>query len=311
MHLSIIIPTRDRRETLRRTLDALAGQRLEGATAELLLVDDGSRDGTADAVEAMAPDYPLALARAPRRGARRERRAQPRAASGDRRGRSSSSGTTPHRPTAGLLAGHAALHAGRPEPGYAVLGHVDWAPALAITPLMRWLELHGQFAFAALAPGPAAPEHFYTAHVSAKRAFLLDAGGFDERLPFLFEDADLGVRLATAGLELEYRPELVVHHDHAITLPAWIERQERAGRAGRRLRELRRGVDPRVVPDARRLAVGGGTRAGAARGRARLGVAHASGARCATACTRPSTRPRTRAATAARRRAERAARPVA
>ena len=61
MHISIIIPSRDRRETLRRTLAALAGQRLEAATAELLLVDDGSRDGTADAVEAMVPDYPLAL----------------------------------------------------------------------------------------------------------------------------------------------------------------------------------------------------------------------------------------------------------
>lgn len=248
MHLSIIIPTRDRRDTLRGTLDALAGQRLEGPTAELLVVDDGSRDGTADAVEAMAPAYPLALrvVRGEARGASAARNLGLRAATADV---ALFLGDDTAPAGAGLLAGHAALHAQRPEPSYAVLGRVDWAPALTITPLMRWLDLHGQFAFAALAPGPAPPEHFYTAHVSAKRAFLLDAGGFDERLPFLFEDADLGARLAAVGLELDYRPELVVHHDHAITLPAWIERQERAGRAGRRLRELRRSVDPRVVPE--------------------------------------------------------------
>ena len=269
MHISIIIPSRDRRETLRRTLAALAGQRLEAATAELLLVDDGSRDGTADAVEAMVPDYPLALRvlRGEARGASVARNLGLRAAAGEV---VLFLGDDTPPAAAGLLAGHVALHTERPEPGYAVLGHVDWAPALAVTPLMRWLELHGQFAFAALSPGPASPEHFYTAHVSAKRAFLLDAGGFDERLPFLFEDADLGARLATAGLELDYHPELVVHHDHAITLPGWIERQERAGRAGHRLRELRAGVDPRVVPDPE------GWRWVAARGLARVAGAPAS-----------------------------------
>ena len=248
MHLTVIIPTRDRLETLRSTLDALAGQRLEGATAELLVVDDGSRDGTADAVEAMAPAHPLAprVLRGAARGASAARNLGLRAATGDVAlflGDDTSPADT------GLLAAHAALHAQRPEPSYAVLGRVDWAPALAVTPLMRWLELHGQFAFAGLAPGPTLPEHFYTAHVSAKRALLLDADGFDERLPFLFEDADLGARLAAAGLELDYHPELVVHHDHEIALSAWIERQERAGRAGRRLRELRVSVDARIVPE--------------------------------------------------------------
>lgn len=247
MHLSIIIPTRDRLETLRHTLDALAGQQLDGATAELLVIDDGSRDGTAAAVEAIAPAHPLTprVLRGEARGASAARNLGLRAATGEA---VLFLGDDTAPADARLLAAHAALHARRPEPGYAVLGRVAWAPTLAVTPLMRWLELHGQFVFATLAPGPARPEHFYTAHLSAKRALLLDAGGFDERLPFLFEDADLGARLATAGLELDYHPELVVHHDHAITLAGWIERQERAGGAGRRLRELRGGADPRVVP---------------------------------------------------------------
>jgi len=109
MHISIIIPSRDRRETLRRTLGALAGQRLEGATAELLLVDDGSRDGTADAVEAMAPDYPLALRvlRGEARGASVARNLGLRAATGEV---VLFLGDDTAPAAAGLLAGHVALH---------------------------------------------------------------------------------------------------------------------------------------------------------------------------------------------------------
>ena len=97
----------------------------------MLLVDDGSRDGSADAVEAMAPGYPLALRvlRGEARGASVARNLGLQAATGEV---ALFLGDDTAPAAAGLLAGHAALHARRPEPGYAVLGHVDWAPALAI-----------------------------------------------------------------------------------------------------------------------------------------------------------------------------------
>ena len=147
----------------------------------------------------------------------------------------------------GLLQRHAELHAGTVGRPYAVLGRVAWAPELDVTPLMRWLEHGDQFAYADMRPGPAGPEHFYTAHVSAPRSLIEAAGGFDERVPFYFEDTLLGARLFAAGLELDYHPELLVHHDHAITLAGWIRRQEQVGRVGRRLGEIHE-LPERLVP---------------------------------------------------------------
>lgn len=55
--VSIIICTRNRVEALRPTLDSVAGLRVpEGMTAELLVVDNGSDDGTADLVRGFRPE---------------------------------------------------------------------------------------------------------------------------------------------------------------------------------------------------------------------------------------------------------------
>ncbi|WP_408666841.1 glycosyltransferase, partial [Jatrophihabitans sp.] len=45
---SVVIPTYNRAELLRRTLDSLIGQDLGRDAFEVLVVDDGSSDGTAE-----------------------------------------------------------------------------------------------------------------------------------------------------------------------------------------------------------------------------------------------------------------------
>jgi glycosyltransferase involved in cell wall biosynthesis len=246
MQLSVIIPTRDRLPTLQRTLAALAEQRLDGVNAEVIVVDNGSADGTLAMLESLADGYPLPL--------RPLAESSPGAGPARNAGLTAARGdivlflgddTRPARPD--LLRHHAELHATATADPYAVLGRVGWAPELEVTPLMRWLEHGAQFAYADMHPGPAGPEHFYTAHVSSSRALVQAAGGFDERVPFLFEDSLLGWRLFEAGLTLDYHPELLVHHEHAITLAGWVRRQEQVGQAGRRLRE-RHDVEERLVP---------------------------------------------------------------
>ncbi|MEO7261306.1 MAG: glycosyltransferase [Jatrophihabitantaceae bacterium] len=51
LRCSVVIPTYNRAELLRRTLDSLVGQDLPGSAFEVLVVDDGSSDHTAQLVE--------------------------------------------------------------------------------------------------------------------------------------------------------------------------------------------------------------------------------------------------------------------
>ena len=236
MDLSIVIPTRDRRERVIATLGALERQQLGGARVEVVIVDNGSSDGTARALRARAGTLPVAVLHEPREGASfarnrglQEARAPVVLLLGD--------DMVPEGDD--LLAGHLALHREHPEPGYGVLGQVRWAEP--VDAFMRWLEAAGfQFSFDHIAAGPVDPAaYLYSSHASLKADAVRDAGGFDgERFPYLMEDTELGIRLRRRGLRLDYRPELLVHHHHAQALDGYAGRMEAIGAAARRLREL-------------------------------------------------------------------------
>ena len=231
--LSVLIPTKDRVAALTRTLDALEGQRAEGAKLEVLVVDNGSSDGTLDAVRRRAERSPLPmrLLEQPAGG--------PAAASGELL---LFLGDDTEPADAGLLRAHLDLHAARPEPTYGVLGRITWTPREPVTPFMRWLENGGpQFSYGELEPGPVeAASYFYSSHASVKRALFERVGGFDERFPAAaVEDTELGVRLADAGLELDYHPELLVLHDHPTTPEQSRRRSVAVGRSAALYNELR------------------------------------------------------------------------
>jgi GT2 family glycosyltransferase len=236
MELSIVIPTRNRRERLLATLDALDAQRLDGGQAEILVVDNGSSDGTGEALRARAGALELTVLEEPREGASFARN---RALEHARAPVVLLLGDDMVPAGDGVLAGHLALHREHPEPGYAVLGQVRWAEP--VDPFMRWLERAGfQFSFDHIAAGPVDPAaYLYSSHASLKAQALRDAGGFDaERFPYLMEDTELGIRLRRRGLLLEYRPQLLVHHHHPQSLAGYARRMETIGAAARRLREL-------------------------------------------------------------------------
>ena len=245
MDLSVVIPTRDRRERLLATLDALDRQRLDGAQAEVVVVDNGSSDGTGEALRARAGSLPVVVLAEPRAGASFARN---RALEHARGPVVLLLGDDMVPEGDGLLGAHLAAHREHPEPGYGVLGQVRWAEP--VDAFMRWLEAAGfQFSFDRIAPGPVDPAaYLYSSHASLTLQALRDAGGFDgERFPFLMEDTELGIRLRRRGLRLEYRPELLVRHHHPQTLDGYTSRMEVIGAAARRLRELYPGEAPRQI----------------------------------------------------------------
>ena len=230
--LSAIIPTKDRARALATTLEALAAQTEVEGGAEIVVADNGSGDETSQVLAAAAKRDPrLISVRQPKPGPAAARNAAVAAASGEVL-LLLGDDTAPA--DGDLLAAHAALHRAQPDPAYAVLGRLEWAPQPPPTEFMRWLDAGGpQFHYFELSPGPVDPSrYFYSSHLSLKRALFERAGGFDERFPFAaFEDTDIGDRLGRLGLRLEYHPELVAFHDHPTSLASSLNRMIVVGRS--------------------------------------------------------------------------------
>jgi GT2 family glycosyltransferase len=236
--LAVVIPTRDRRAILAETLARLA-RHAAGQPIEVIVVDDGSRDDTISSVGAFASEAPWPV-RILESGARGP------AAARNLGTREATAGACLYigddsLPTPSLIAGHLAFHAARPDPEDALLGLVVPAPPLDRSRFIRWLHEDGtQFGYASLEPGPAVPAAcFWTSNVSVKRDLILAVGGFDEGFPgAACEDAELGFRLARAGMRLHFDPATVSMHFHPTDLARTLVRMRGVGVAYRRLCDL-------------------------------------------------------------------------
>src|SRR5437667_4531800 len=134
--ISVVIPTGERFEVLVGTLDALAKQDPAGVEAEVVVVDNGSRDGSLERLHDLAGrwagPFPLAVSSEEKPGAAAARNAGVARARGNRV-LFLGDDCRPAGPD--LVAGHARAGA----PGVAVLGRIDWDPQIEATPVRRWL----------------------------------------------------------------------------------------------------------------------------------------------------------------------------
>lgn len=132
-----------------------------------------------------------------------------------------------------FVASHLAFHRAHPEPWRAAFGAFR-SPEhqRSASPLLTWLEDAGEFAgFDLREPHDQHPTAFFNAaNTSVKRAFLLTAGEFDERLPFpAQDDADMGRRMGKLGLKSTFIGGAAATHDHLLYLP---ERSDQMARGG-------------------------------------------------------------------------------
>jgi GT2 family glycosyltransferase len=137
--------------------------------------------------------------------------------------------------TPSLVSEHLAYHRDEPAAEIGVLGHVDWASELEVTPFMRWLERGPQFGYGNIRGREAPLTNFYAANASVKRTMLERVHGFDEAtFPFRYEDTDLALRMAPLGFRLLYNPRARGEHLHAVTLEGWRRTISIVARAERR-----------------------------------------------------------------------------
>ncbi len=229
--LTVVIPTYGRRDTLRRTLLAFAAQTAPPTDFEVVVVDDGSPDDTLAMLEALRTPFALRVLAAPHRGPNAARNRGLAAA----RGRVLLFTGDDMVPAPSFVEEHLKFHARHPDERAALLGLVEWSPEIRVTPLMEFIVSPGggqQFNFAKIRDGRADFGHFYTSNVSVKRSLLLrQPTWFDEDFAHpVWDDIELGYRLARAGMVLHFSPKAVTYHEHEITTAGFVRRQRMAGR---------------------------------------------------------------------------------
>lgn len=227
--ISIVLPTYNRRETLALCLEALGRQDSPSGLAEIVVVDDGSTDGTADFLGRLAATSNGRLRYV------RQANLGPAAA----RNAGIALARTPLVllidddvvAEQALVREHVEWHRRHTDPMCAVLGHVEWSPGVEITPFMRFIDAHGmQFGYEKIRDGERVGfRYFYTCNLSIKRSVLIRSP-FDTtmRAP-AYEDIGLGYRLEREGLVLFYHRAAGARHHRTVTFEEFQGRMRRAG----------------------------------------------------------------------------------
>jgi glycosyltransferase involved in cell wall biosynthesis len=229
---SVVIPTRDRRAALEVALAAWELQQPAELPFELVVVDDGSRDGTLELLAALRPHrFRLRFVGQQGAGPAAARNRAVRLALGDLVLFTGDD----IEPTPTLLDQHWRGHCAREALGTAVLGLTRWPDQDGLTSTMRHIDGPGaqQFSYGFFVDGAEYDfRHLYTSNVSLRRALLdLEPDGFSTDFPAAaFEDAELGYRLSRHGLHIFYRASAVAFHHHHYSARGFFERQKRCGR---------------------------------------------------------------------------------
>ena len=201
--ISVIIPTYRRRDSVARALEALAQQTLPPNAYEVIVVIDGSLDGTHELVMDFPAVYALRALWQPNRGRAAACNAGIRAAAGvllvllD----------DDMEPALDFLAAHLRAHSDDARLG--VLGAVPVLVEPSSPPVVAYIGAKFDEHLEKLArPGHAFKlRDFYSGNFSIRREIMLAVGLFNEAFKIYGnEDLDLSLRLARKGVRLVYSP---------------------------------------------------------------------------------------------------------
>ena len=222
--LTIVIPTYQRREQLHALLDSLVPELSRTADVEVVVVVDGSTDGSTEMLEAMGYPVPLRSVWQENAGLAAARNRGLEAAAGELIWLLDDDMIVDD----GLLAKHRALH----ESGerQVVMGPCIAPPEHEVTTIVRdWEEeLYGDLAKTGFVDRAV---YFSAANTSASREVWRSVGGFD---PIFVgwgnEDFEVGVRLLEAGVPIRYEHDAVAWHLQRKSLREFLQNKFDHGR---------------------------------------------------------------------------------
>jgi glycosyltransferase involved in cell wall biosynthesis len=222
MNLSVILPTYNRLGQLKQVLAGLEAQTEPLDSFEVIVVSDGSPDGTDDFLRQVQTKTPLRLTAVfqPNQGVAATRN----------HGLSKASGELvlfiddDVVPAPELIARHCAAHI-QFGPKAIVMGPM-LSPApedFAMAPWVQWEQAMLMKQYNDMIAGNWQPtaRQFYTGNTSLRRAHLLASGGFDASFRRA-EDVELAYRLANLGLTFHFEPEAIGYHYAQRSFASWV-----------------------------------------------------------------------------------------
>ncbi len=222
MDVSIVIPTYNREELLRRTVPQLVEQQAGDFSYEVIFVVNGSTDGSEAVLREASdrwPDKIRYLVIAPSGSPAAPRNTGIRAA----KGTAVIIMDDDVIPALSFVFHHAMFHRLHPAPHFAAVGRLFipedslHEPESFFHEFINYDRFYGKDRLHFL--------DFWTCNVSVKRQFMLDHGMFDESLAY-FEDGLCGYRLSCHGMQLCFVPEASGVHVHHMDLsPTAIARK--------------------------------------------------------------------------------------
>lgn len=214
--LSVVVPTYNRRAGILRLLRALEEQTFPSDRFEVMVVNDGSTDGTGAALAALKTPYRLRVLEQANDGPAAARNAGLQQA----QGRLIVFLDDDVAPSPELLEAH--VDAQGDADDLVVVGPMypptDWPRSAWV----RWEERQLLKQYDAMDRGlyPCTPRQFYTGNASAPRALLLRAGGFDPRFKRA-EDVELAFRLWALGARFQFEANADVVHYASRSFASW------------------------------------------------------------------------------------------
>lgn len=224
--VSIIVPTYNRRGSVERLLRVLHDQSYPSDRFEVLVIDDGSEDGTPSMLRTLKTAFVLRILEQPHQGPAEARN----------RGVASAEGDLvlflddDVVPSRDLISVHVATQAAQGD-GAVVIGPMlppkDWSRS----PWVRWEEEKLQTQYDAMLAGEwsATERQFYTANSSLQRCLFVQSGGFDTRFKRA-EDVELGYRLRNLGARFIFTPTADVLHYASRSFAVWRNTPYQYGR---------------------------------------------------------------------------------
>lgn len=222
--ISVVIPTFNRLPRLKQVLGALSNQSLGNALFEVVVVSDGSTDGTKEYLSGYTA-RPLVYAHQENAGPGAARNRGVHLA----RGRLILFIDDDIVATPTLVERHLAAHG--ESATTVVIGPMLDAPGFRYSPWVAWEQAMLYKQYRAMRESVFAPtfRQFYTGNASVARPLFLGAGGFNASFRRA-EDIELAYRLDQLGATFVFDETAIAHHFAERSFASWIAAADAYGR---------------------------------------------------------------------------------